>query len=427
MNQLYRRRHARLHEKVLFAPPMQLIVGILLVACLPAVATWGMDFWRHPADALIARNTVVAAAGAFAATLLALHHLHRYPGAQVLAYILPTTTVIFLVAGAWLLFGRLPYSRPVLLVAWALSLLWFYADYFTSIRFRQLRFALVPFGLAKEMESSGQMVLEPIDHPNLTGETYDGIVADLGSDDLCPAWEKFLARCTLSGIPVYHVKQINESITGRVRIRHMAENEFGSLLPSPLYQFVKRLVDVVAVLVTLPVTLPVMALTALAIKLDNPGPALFVQPRVGQGNQDFRIYKFRSMRIDAEKDGARLAATNDDRITRVGRFIRKTRLDELPQFFNVLKGDMSLIGPRPEQRAFVNQFEDLIPFYTYRHVVKPGITGWAQVMQGYASDAEDTRIKLQYDLYYIKHFSLWLDVLIVFKTIRTVLTGHGAK
>jgi exopolysaccharide biosynthesis polyprenyl glycosylphosphotransferase len=216
-------------------------------------------------------------------------------------------------------------------------------------------------------------------------------------------------------------------MTGRVQIEHLAENEFGSLLPSALYAFFKRCVDVFAVVVTAPLTVPLMLLTAIAVKLDSPGPALFMQKRVGQGDRDYRIYKFRSMCHDSEKDGAQLAQAGDMRVTRVGRVIRKTRLDELPQFFNVLKGEMSLIGPRPEQRAFVEQFEKEIPFYIYRHVVKPGITGWAQVVQGYASDADDTRVKLQHDFYYIKHFSLWLDILIVFKTIKTIMTGFGAR
>jgi exopolysaccharide biosynthesis polyprenyl glycosylphosphotransferase len=212
-----------------------------------------------------------------------------------------------------------------------------------------------------------------------------------------------------------------------VRIDHLAENEVGTLLPSPLYAVCKRLIDILGVLVVAPMILPLMLFTAIAIRLDSPGPALFVQNRVGLGNRDFRIYKFRSMRVDAEADGARLASDGDDRITRVGAFIRKTRLDELPQIWNVLKGDMSLIGPRPEQRVFVDQFDAEIPFYIYRHVVRPGITGWAQVMQGYAGDADATRVKIQYDFYYIKHFSLWLDILIVFKTVRIVLTGWGAR
>lgn len=431
MNRLYQRRNARLHEKILFSLPVQLLLGLLVVVGLPAVLAWGWQFWAltppESIDAAVHLNTFVAAGLAFMLAALALHHLHPYPGAHLVSYIVPTATVIFLAAGAWLLMTRLPYSRPVLLSAWVLSLAWFYANHFVSIRFEHLRFGVVPFGLARELQGSWQMAVELIERPDLEGRQFDGIVADLAADDLGPEWERFLARCTLGGIPVYHVKQIQESITGRVRIRHIAENEFGSLLPSPLYLMFKRLVDVLAVLVTLPVTLPLMLLTALAIRLDSPGPALFVQTRIGQGNREFRMFKFRSMCADAECSGAQLAQTNDCRVTRVGRFIRKTRLDELPQFLNVLRGDMSLIGPRPEQRPFVNNFEEVIPFYSYRHVVKPGITGWAQVMQGYASDTDNSRIKLQYDLYYIKHFSLWLDILIIFKTIRTVVTGFGAK
>ena len=133
------------------------------------------------------------------------------------------------------------------------------------------------------------------------------------------------------------------------------------------------------------------------------------------------------MIINSEKDGAKLAQVGDTRITRVGRFIRKTRLDELPQFWNILKGDMSLIGPRPEQKVFVEQFNKRIPFYNYRHIVKPGLSGWAQVTQGYAGNEDETQIKLEHDFYYIKHFSFSLDILIIFKTIKTILTGFGAR
>ena len=170
-----------------------------------------------------------------------------------------------------------------------------------------------------------------------------------------------------------------------------------------------------------------MLITAIVIKLESDGPAFFIQNRVGQGGKEFRIYKFRSMGKDSEKHGAQMASANDMRVTRVGKFIRKTRIDELPQFFNVLKGDMSLIGPRPEQKVFVDQFEQEIPFYNYRHIVKPGITGWAQVTHGYAGDADETRVKIEHDFYYIKHISYSLDILSVFKTVKTMLTGFGAR
>lgn len=236
-----------------------------------------------------------------------------------------------------------------------------------------------------------------------------------------------MAQCTLNRIPVYNVRQLEESLTGRVKIRHMYENDLGSLLPSPVYSLVKRIMDITLIVVTFPITLPIMAITAIAIRLESEGGAMFIQNRVGQGGKEFKIYKFRSMCKDSEKDGAQFASSGDMRVTRIGKFIRKTRIDELPQFFNVLKGDMSLIGPRPEQKAFVDKFEEQIPFYNYRHIVKPGISGWAQVVHGYAADVDDTRIKLEYDLYYIKNFSLWLDILIIFKTLKTMVTGFGAR
>ena len=190
---------------------------------------------------------------------------------------------------------------------------------------------------------------------------------------------------------------------------------------------IKRIMDIALIIISLPLTLPLMCLTALAVVLESRGGALFTQNRIGQGGREFTIYKFRSMAKNSEAHGAQLAQIGDARITRVGKFIRKTRLDELPQFWNILRGDMSLIGPRPEQRVFVEQFNDSIPFYNYRHIVKPGLSGWAQVTQGYAGNEDETQIKLEHDFYYIKHFSLSLDILIIFKTIKTILTGFGAR
>ncbi len=190
---------------------------------------------------------------------------------------------------------------------------------------------------------------------------------------------------------------------------------------------VKRVVDVAGSLVLLVVAAPVMALTALAIKLESPGPVLFRQERVGRGGRTFRVLKFRSMRQDAEKDGvARWATARDPRITRVGRLIRKTRIDELPQLINVLRGEMSLVGPRPERPTFVEQLKTDIRFYDVRHSVKPGLTGWAQIRYCYAASLEDSRRKLQFDLYYVKNHSLWLDLRILLETVRVVLRGEGA-
>lgn len=427
MEKTYERRHSRWYEMALLALPFQVFFGLAIVALLPAVERWGWGFWFSLNSVRI--NTIVAIAFSFVFIIVTQRRLLRHPGVQIVAYIIPTVTSAFVFAIAVLFFSREGYSRQVLFTGYLLTLGWCFVGYFLGIRYRRLKLAIVPvgnIGMLLDSNTSASEIRE-LTKPDLQGVRYDGIVADLRSDELTPEWERFLAKCTLNHIPVYHVKQISESVTGRVQIEHLTENEIGSLLPSRAYSTVKRICDLFAVLSTFPITLPIMALTAIAVKIDSPGPVLFIQNRVGQGNKTYKIYKFRSMCLDSEKDGAKLAQSGDMRVTKVGKIIRKTRLDELPQFFNVIKGEMSLIGPRPEQRTFVEKFEEEIPFYIYRHVVKPGITGWAQVVQGYASDADDTRIKIQHDFYYIKHFSLWLDILIVFKTLKTIFTGFGAK
>ena len=170
-----------------------------------------------------------------------------------------------------------------------------------------------------------------------------------------------------------------------------------------------------------------MLLTALIVRLESPGPVIYRQDRVGLFEKEFTVYKFRSMRSDAEKDGAVWASANDARVTRFGRFIRKVRIDELPQIWNILKGDMSFIGPRPERMAFVRKLKESIPCYSLRHTVKPGLTGWAQVCYPYGASEEDARRKLEYDLYYIKNMSLLLDISIIFKTVGVVLFPKGAR
>ena len=420
----YERRHSRWYEILLLNGPFQLLVGLCVVLLAPAVWSWGTVFWRHLDAARI--NTLWAVGLSFVVLVLVLRRLARFSSGGIMAHIVPVVTGVFLLAFAVLFFSRSGYSRAVLLSAYVLCLLWCYAGYFVGRRYRRVKLAVLPMVPPCSLQSELNLEIRHLTEPDLQGVRYDAVVADLRGSNMTAQWERFLAQCILAHIPVFHIRQVMEDLTGRVRIDHLSENEVGTLLPSPLYTVCKRLIDIVGVLVVAPIVLPLMLFTAIAIRLDSPGPAVFVQNRVGLGNRDFRIYKFRSMRTDAEADGARLACDGDDRITRVGAFIRKTRLDELPQLWNVLKGDMSLIGPRPEQRVFVDQFDAEIPFYIYRHVVRPGITGWAQVMQGYAGDADATRVKIQHDFYYIKHFSLWLDILIVFKTMRIVLTGWGA-
>ncbi len=191
---------------------------------------------------------------------------------------------------------------------------------------------------------------------------------------------------------------------------------------------VKRLFDLICSAVLLIATAPLMVLAAIAVKLESRGPLFYRQERVGLHGRPFMVTKFRSMRQDAEKDGKpRWATKDDDRVTRVGKFIRRTRIDELPQLFNVFTGEMSLVGPRPERQFFVDQLVAKIPYFAVRHSVKPGVTGWAQVKYEYGATVEDAAAKLQYDLYYVKNHSLFLDILVLIETVAVVLTGRGAR
>ena len=195
----------------------------------------------------------------------------------------------------------------------------------------------------------------------------------------------------------------------------------------PTTRRLKRLLDVVVAVVGLVLASPIMLLTAIAIALDSPGPILYRQVRAGELGRPFTLYKFRSMRIDAEKLGARFAEENDPRVTRIGRLIRKTRMDELPQLYNVLRGEMSMVGPRPERPVFIDQLEQQVPYFRQRLYVKPGLTGHAQVRCRYGATAEDHLEKLEYDLYYIKSYSVMFDLSIILDTIKVVLLRIGAR
>jgi exopolysaccharide biosynthesis polyprenyl glycosylphosphotransferase len=185
---------------------------------------------------------------------------------------------------------------------------------------------------------------------------------------------------------------------------------------------VHRLVALIGAILSLPIVL----LTAVLIKLDSPGPVFYRQERVGQNGRLFTLLKFRSMRVDAEEAGPVWAIKDDDRVTRMGRIIRKIRVDEIPQFWNILRGEMNFVGPRPERQHFVAQLAQEIPYYEQRHLIPPGLTGWAQIKYAYGASIEDARQKLQYDLYYVKNQSLILDAIILFETIKIILFGRGA-
>jgi sugar transferase (PEP-CTERM system associated) len=272
------------------------------------------------------------------------------------------------------------------------------------------------------------------DIPGLTSRLHvDRVVVSLSDQRGKLPMTQLLDVRLRSGVLFDHLASVYEEYTGKIALENLRPSWLvfsTGFRKSRLITFTKRLFDVVAAVCGLILSLPLTIATAILVKLDSPGdPVLYHQERVGLNGASFTIHKFRTMRSDAEATTGPVwsAGDHDPRITRVGHFLRKTRLDEIPQLWNVLLGDMSLIGPRPERPAFVEQLTQQIPFYGQRHVVKPGVTGWAQVRYSYGASVEDAIEKMQYDLYYVKHMSLLFDLMIALETIKTVVLRRGAK
>ena len=426
MKQNFVRRHSRWYELLLFNAWVRMLGGCVLVVFVPCWLNWGTALnLRHLHPVQI--NTIITSATGFVASFIILQKLKTFPGTRALPFIMPTVLATWLTVFSVLLFLREEtYSRPVLLGSFSLTLAWEFVGYFLAKRYKQPKLALVPFGRALELADVPQAETTILEKPDLGDRRYDGIVADLHGEILPQEWERFLAHCTLARIPVYHTQRVIESLTGRVKVDRLSENIFGSLQPSIIYSTIKRFIDCILAIILLPIFIPIFFITAISIKIDSKGSIFFLQKRIGYRGKEFIMYKFRSMKTNSYGKNFTIC-TEDPRITRVGSFIRKYRIDELPQILNILKGEMSFIGPRPESLELSTWYEKEIPFFSYRHVVRPGISGWAQVSQGYAAEIKGVGQKLQYDFYYIKHFSLWLDLLIVAKTIRTICTGFGAR
>ena len=388
----------------------------------------------HSSRELLIR--LLQAAGA-ATILVALLYL-LIPSMALGNRIFVSSLVIFLIAIiAWrLLFNRLAYAshleERVLIVGTGAT---------ARMVARQIQsqhdFGYRVIGYIDDSPTLGNGVLNPAtigiaeDIPRIV-EQYDVDRIVVGLSDRrgrLPISE--LLQAKLSGVRVEDATTTYERLTGKILIDDLKPSWLifsDGFVISRWTRFSKRLFDLVFASVAFVLAAPLTLLTALAVYLDSDGPVLYCQERVGEHGRRFTVFKFRSMRVDAEREGTPMwAKDKDDRVTRVGRFIRKTRLDELPQLWNVLRGDMSFVGPRPERAFFVEQLAKEIPFYQQRHAVKPGVTGWAQVKYEYGSSVEDAMEKLRYDLYYIKHLSIALDLSIVFDTVKVVMFGKGAK
>jgi len=419
--------HAVAPKKFLARLRYQLLFGLLLAVALPVLIANVEDvslIWRATSSA----NTAIGSALAFVVSTFLFRRVATFPGSGILGHVLPALAGAYGIVLAAFFALRLEYSRLTLFGSFAgAAIFLFIVSYYIRNRVRQ-RFYVVP---APNVEAA--LAAQPVDwvllaEPRLPPDPSPVLIADLRAE-FAPEWERLIADTAVAGHPVYHLKLVQESLTGRVDIEHLSENSFGSLLPNHGYRKIKRGLDLVAALGLLPLIALIGLLAALAIKLESRGPVFYIQPRRGYKGATLSVVKFRTMAHGAgalDRDGA-ITRDDDSRVTRVGRFLRRTRIDELPQVWNILRGEMSWIGPRPEALLLSDWYLGELPFYSYRHIVRPGITGWAQVNQGHVADLESVFEKLHYDFYYIKYFSAWLDLLILGKTVHTVFFGHGAK
>ncbi len=412
----------------------QITLGLIAAILAPAALYWsvsGQPF--HQSIQL--QNTLVGSFFAFGLGYYAFRKVTGFPGVRAATNVFPAFVASYSAIALFLFALRIDYNRLVILSSFLITVATLYTVFALARWATRPQLTLAKVGnytaLAR-LKPVRWLLLEAPDVSKLRGP----LVVDLRAV-LTPEWEKFIADCALEGRLVFSAKEVTESITGRVSVQHLSENSFGTLTPNTIYGAAKRHMDALAAFLVLLATAPVFLAVAIWIRADSRGPAVFRQKRMGFRGRVFTCYKFRTMYVNSSapapgdgKDDVRdkaVTKSNDPRITRAGRILRKTRLDELPQLFNVLMGQMSWIGPRPEAKVLSDWYEQEIPFYRYRHVVRPGITGWAQVCQGHVASIEDVQKKLEFDFYYAKHFSVWLDILVALKTVGVMFSGRGAK
>ena len=404
--------------------------GVILTAMI-AVGVYGADALRSMRFAT-ARLLVAVSLGIIALTfvdfLFGGHNFWRSTLAYAMLGAIAALVMNRLVVGGIL--GASAFRRRVLVLGAGMR-----ADRLRKLS-EQPESGFVIVGYVAMTESQ-PTVLEAINRAAIHNLTR--YVENLGASEVVLALEERrnslpladLLRIKTTGVHVNDFSSFIERETGRVDLDTVNPSWLifsdGFSSGRAISSVAKRLFDITASLLLLALTAPVIVLFALLVKLDSKGPAFFRQVRVGLYGQDFAVIKLRSMRTDAEVNGAQWAVENDPRVTRLGRFIRKVRIDELPQTWSVLKGEMSFVGPRPERPEFVSDLEQQLPFYAERHMVKPGITGWAQINYPYGASIEDSRHKLEYDLYYAKNYTPFLDLLILLQTLRVVLWHEGAR
>lgn len=406
------------------------VMFLMLAAVVMPMVAYQITF-SVPSYVTVQAATILGSAAAIFCGYLAYRRLLVMPGISSGGYIVTSMAASFGLLVALLLLLRIDYTRWQLLSSYLLSTAALLFIHLRVERRRHRTFAFIPGGRTNSLPQLPNVKWHRIMRPDERLARVHSIVVDLHHEHEA-AWEVAIARWVLEGIPVYDTRVVTEQLTGRVEIRHISENTLGSLNPNAVLLKAKSVVDCVAAFTILIAMAPLMTAIGLAIRLDSQGPAIFKQKRMGFRARPFTVYKFRTMRTasDADDESARQKAmTQDDdvRITRVGRLLRRSRLDELPQLINILKGEMSLIGPRPEAVSLSHWYEREIPYYHYRHIIKPGLTGWAQINQGHVTSVEEIREKLHLDFYYVKNYSVWLDILIALRTLAIMTTGYGAR
>ena len=408
----------------------QIIGGLLIAIILPLLYKFGFEL-----DSLFsttALNTTIGSSISLIIGCLMTRRLSKFPGISLGAHIIAGYITIFVIVISIFFLMRLDYSRVLFIVNFGLCLAWFLLLHQIINKVVDTKLCILEGGTSRELLKIPAIKWSIVSNTNDYKSSMGPIVADLRhshSDESVT----FMANMVLEGIPVYHTKQVMESTTGKVSVEHLSENTFGSLIRNSIYLTIKSTIDWVIALIFLPFFLIITLIVSTLIKLSSPGPIFFKQTRIGYRGKEFTLYKFRTMKVKEKKEPKEkshenlITNENDDRVISCGRFLRKSRIDELPQIINILKGEMSWVGPRPEAIELSDWYKKELPFYSYRHIVKPGITGWAQINQGHVTTPELVLEKLYFDFFYIKYFSFSLDFLVMVKTIKIIFLGIGAK
>lgn len=398
-----------------------LVLSFGILPYVYAVVAFGADYKPY-VNGVVLNNILLNCCANAVVMLSALRLRDRFD--RKLAAVLSRAVLVHGALGFFILVTRQFHSNEVMLAAVLSSIV--FGSIFMFINGRRSTVRAAFLGPWHELVTGLTMKCDWIQDPGADLRGYD-ILLTANIAHVTPEWAEALSKAMLSGKTVRHLAEFAEENRGQVSLEHFDLDHLpaGGLTS---YRTRKRILDLGLVFFALPIALPVLALASLAIVATMRGPVLFIQPRVGLGGRVFNIYKLRTMRIASDGGRAAVAtAKNDQRITPLGRVFRRLRIDELPQLWNVLKGDMSIVGPRPEWTLLSERYRSDLPAYHYRHLVRPGITGWAQVQAGYAANLAETAVKVRYDLFYIKNFSFSLDLEILALTIWALIGGRGVR